>query len=202
MPKEVALMKIKNKRQLQAEKTKEAILESISEMIQERPISQITIREICNHTGISAGAFYHHFDSKEAAILYNYRSADHEFEKLERNGTPLENIRSIINTHIGLMSDKNINSVRSIYISHLVYHDEYFFSENRPIFQVLKEEIAAFTGLEQDSVKVRKLVWQVLWFCRGMMYNACIDRNEKWNNWPTEQVDDALQYFLFYEKQI
>ena len=195
-------MEIKNKRQLQAEKTKETILATISQMVLERPISKLTIREICNQVGISHGAFYHHFDSKEAAILYNYRIVDQEFEKLERKGTPLENIRSIINTHLGLLTEENINSVRSVYISHLVYYDEYFFSEKRPIFQALKEEIAAFTELEQDSVKVHKLAWQILRFCRGIMYNACIDLNKKLDNWPITQAEDALQYFLFYVKQI
>jgi len=195
-------MEIKNKRQLQAEKTKEAILAAINEMVLERPISQLTIREICNNTGISPGAFYHHFDSKEAAILYNYRAADQEFERLQRKGTPLENIRSIINTHLGLLSVENINSVRSVYISHLVYYDEYFFSKNRLIFQVLGEEIAAFTGLQQDCAEVEELVWKILRLCRGIMYNVCIDRKENLDNWPSAQVDEALQYFLFLCKKI
>ncbi len=195
-------MTMKNKRQLQAEKTKEAILASINEMVQERPISQLTIREICSHTGISAGAFYHHFDSKEAAILYNYRDADQEFNELERKGTPIENIRSIVNTHLGLLSLENINSVRSVYISHLLYYDAYFFNEDRPIFQVLKEEIADYTGLERESEKVKKLIWKMLQFCRGIMYNVCIDRNEKLDHWPATKVDDAMQYFIFLCNQI
>lgn len=195
-------MEEKNKRKLQARKTKEAIIESITEMVSERPISQLTIREICNHTGISPGAFYHHFDSKEAAILYSYRTVDHEFEKLPRAGTPLENIQSIITLHLGLISWDNINSVKSVYISHLVYYDEYFFSENRPIFKSLKEEISAFMGEEPDNETVHGLVWKILRFCRGIMYNVCIDPGKSLVNWPMSQADEVLQYFLFQVNRI
>ncbi|MBE5995188.1 MAG: TetR/AcrR family transcriptional regulator [Paenibacillaceae bacterium] len=190
-------MEEKNKRKLQAEKTKEAIIESITEMVSERPISQLTIREICKHTEISPGAFYHHFDSKEAAILYSYRTVDHEFEKLPRVGTPLENILSIITMHLGLISWENINSVKSVYISHLVYHDEYFFSESRPIFIVLKEEISAYIGEDPDNETVHGLAWKILRFCRGIMYNLCIDPGNDLDNWPMPQAEEVLHYFLF-----
>ena len=190
-------MTTKNQRQLQAEKTKETILDTIRAMTQDRPISQITIREICNHAGVSPGAFYHHFDSKEAAILYSYRIADEEFEKLKRTGTPIENIRSIIHTQLGMLTDETINATKSLYISHLVYHDVYFFDENRPIFQVLKQEIAAYTGLRTDNEKLRALVWKILSFCRGLLYNSCIEHKKLAVDWPAVQVDEAVQYFLF-----
>lgn len=188
---------VKNKRKLQAEKTKDTIVQTINEMILERPISQLTIREICNKAGISPGAFYHHFDSKEAAILYSYRTVDHIFENLKRIGTPLENIHNIISIHLGLMSKENTIAVKSVYISHLLYYDEYFFSESRPIFRVLKEEISAFTEKEQESEDVHKLTWKILRFCRGMIYNACIDGNDKLDNWPLTQANEAVQYFIF-----
>ena len=190
-------MATKNLRQLQAEKTKETIQATIEVMVQERPISQLTIREICKKAGISPGAFYHHFVSKEAAILYCYRFVDQQFDNLKRNGTPLENIRSIINTHLGMLSKDNIETSKSVYISHLIYYDAYFFDENRPIFQVLSQEIAAYTGLHQESEKLQGLVWRMLRFCRGLMYNACIDPNVMMDTWPVTVVEEALQYFLF-----
>ncbi|WP_026890861.1 TetR/AcrR family transcriptional regulator [Lacrimispora aerotolerans] len=187
----------KNKRKLQAEKTKKAIIESITQMVSERPISQLTIREICSHTGISPGAFYHHFDSKEAAILFSYQTVDYKFEELARDGTPLQNIRSIIALHLGLISWDNINSVKSVYISHLVYYDEYFFRESRPIFVDLKEEISAYLGKEPDHEAVHELAWKLLRFCRGMMYNACIDPGNMLDQWPEQQTDEVMEYFLF-----
>lgn len=187
----------KNRRQIQAEQTKEHIMRTVQEMVSQRPLSQLTIRDICGKAGISPGAFYHYFDCKEAAILYGYRSVDLEFHKLARNGTPLENIREIIHLQLGLLNNDSLDATKALYISHLVYYDAYFFDEERPIFQGLLQDVSAFTGLRPGQPELDRLVWKILRFCRGILYNACIDPAKVMVNWPEAQVEEAMQYLEF-----
>jgi AcrR family transcriptional regulator len=51
------------------ERTRQDILSATSEVVNEVGYQGSRIEEICSRAGISRGAFYHHFPSKEAAIV-------------------------------------------------------------------------------------------------------------------------------------
>jgi AcrR family transcriptional regulator len=57
------------RRRRHLEKTREDILVATSKVLQEFGYQGSRIEEICSRAGISRGAFYHHFPSKEAAIV-------------------------------------------------------------------------------------------------------------------------------------
>ena len=52
-----------------------ALRRSLAELTIDRPLSNITIDEICAHCGLTKGAFYHHFSSKDE-LLGQYAISD------------------------------------------------------------------------------------------------------------------------------
>lgn len=58
-------MSYSERRKEQAQKTETAILNAALELMQKDGFEAVTVRDICARAGITTGAFYHHFKSKE-----------------------------------------------------------------------------------------------------------------------------------------
>ena len=58
-------MSYTERRKEQAQKTETAILNAALELMGRHGFDVVTVRDICKHAGITTGAFYHHFKSKE-----------------------------------------------------------------------------------------------------------------------------------------
>lgn len=62
-----------NKRQIQREGTLGLIYETVNILVAEKGFEQMRIKDICSRAGISTGAFYHHFSSKQDILFERYR---------------------------------------------------------------------------------------------------------------------------------
>ena len=58
-------MSYSERRKEQAQKTETAILNAALELMRKDGFEAVTVRDICTRAGITTGAFYHHFKSKE-----------------------------------------------------------------------------------------------------------------------------------------
>lgn len=56
-------------RDMQAIQTKKTIVKVCGELLKEKPWNKIKVTDICSRAGISVGAFYHHFKSKEEILI-------------------------------------------------------------------------------------------------------------------------------------
>jgi AcrR family transcriptional regulator len=63
------VVRVAPRRRRHLERTRQDILTATSEVVTEAGYQGSRIEEICTRAGISRGAFYHHFPSKEAAIV-------------------------------------------------------------------------------------------------------------------------------------
>ncbi len=58
-----------NKREMQYQKTLEAIRNSVDEIVRSEGFDKLTIRGICRKAGINHGTFYHYFSSKDDLLM-------------------------------------------------------------------------------------------------------------------------------------
>ena len=58
----------KQRRQREAAQTEQAILKAAMQLCRRKAFDKVSVREICSLAGITTGAFYHHFPSKEALL--------------------------------------------------------------------------------------------------------------------------------------
>ena len=69
------------RRKEQARKTETAILSAALTLMREQGFDSVTVRDICKKAGITTGAFYHHFQSKEDLFAKGFASLDQYMEQ-------------------------------------------------------------------------------------------------------------------------
>ncbi len=185
----------KKTRQLQAENTKKAIVTAIEHLMGSKAIDNIKIRDICKLAGVSIGTFYLYFSCKEEAVLYIYRDKDRIFNEICLTDNPKENIALLMEVYYHMVDLNNLPYVRHLYICHLTYFDEYFFSEERTIFRLLNDQIAQLT--EKDT---KSITWELLEYSRGKIYNLCISFVKADITWYEVNLQKTMKYldFLLY----
>ena len=61
-------MEYREKRKAQGQETEQKILETARQLMRKNGYDAVSIRDICKEAGVTTGAFYHHFRSKEEML--------------------------------------------------------------------------------------------------------------------------------------
>lgn len=99
-------MEYAQRRKEQAKKTETTILNTALALMKERGFEAVTVRDICQAAGITTGAFYHHFASKEELFSKGFAPLD-EYMKQELAGheadCPVDRLRRILQAYAQFM---------------------------------------------------------------------------------------------------
>jgi len=93
--------------------TKRALMESFLELIQEKPINKISVKDITNHCGVNRNTFYYHFQDIPA-LIEDIVSED--TEQIIMENPKIESIEQCIDVAMSLIL-KRKNMVYHIYHS-------------------------------------------------------------------------------------
>lgn len=74
-------MNYSERRKEQAQRTETAILDAALSLMREAGFDAVTVRDICKKAGITTGAFYHHFQSKEELFDKGFAPLDQYMKK-------------------------------------------------------------------------------------------------------------------------
>ena len=107
--------------------TRAKIIQVIEDLVNEKSLDKISVREICQKANIAVGTFYIYFSSKEEALLYVYHQLDEQFKNLKLDQTPLENIKLILTTYYNMVDIEPLRVYRTLYSCHLNHYDNYYF---------------------------------------------------------------------------
>ena len=69
-------MDYRQRRKEQARRTEQAILQAALALAREHSFDKVSVRDICQRSGITTGAFYHHFRSKEDLLSRGFAPLD------------------------------------------------------------------------------------------------------------------------------
>lgn len=87
------------RRQEQGRKTEQLILQTALTLMRRRGFDKVSVRDICREAGITTGAFYHHFSSKEALFKKGFSPLDLYMERAmaqDDHTDPSERLRVIL----------------------------------------------------------------------------------------------------------
>ena len=102
-------MDYRQRRKEQARRTEEAILQAALELSRADSFDRVSVRDICQRAGITTGAFYHHFRSKEDLLSRGFSPLDRRMEEaLAGHGedTPQERLWRILSTYAHFIEDQ------------------------------------------------------------------------------------------------
>lgn len=172
-------MQTTNSRKLQAMQTKEKLLECSLDMIKKHGYDTVKITEICDHVGVSVGAFYHHFQSKEGIIVEGYTKCDQYFDsvvmKQLSSKDDIEQILEYLTFQAKYAEDLGVELITQVYKLQVTNGTEFFLSAER----ILPKNLLTLVQTAQknkhisSTVSATEIRDELLLISRGTIYNWC-----------------------------
>ena len=167
------------KRQKQAMTTKRKLLYTAYELIREEGYPALTIRRLCEKSGVSTGAFYHHYSSKEDLIAQGFASYDvglTEFLESYEEPDPVKAIRHIVLSLNQYIYDNGAQFAKELYISQLSIKDSYITRKDRSYYLAVLNyvEQAMDQGLFHSTMNAGGITDFLLRVGRGTLLDWCL----------------------------
>lgn len=197
-------MKKLTSREIQALETKEKILNKSLEMMMEVGFDQVKISEICQQTGVSVGAFYHHFGSKEGIIIAGYSECDRYFDetvvKSIQEGDPVLRVVEYLRYQAKYAEDMGVDLLVQVYKSQLTDGTDFFLSMERSLpknlLTLIKE--AQTLGRLSEIISAEEILEELLIISRGCIYNWC--QNQGTYHLEEKMTRLVSQYLISYQQ--
>jgi len=111
-------MDYQTRRQVRAQSTRRAILDAAVRLTSQVGFDKVTVRDICRAAGVTTGAFYHHFASKEDLLNQGFASLDVYLEEAlapYRTAPPLERLNALLRLYAAFITDQGWETVSRYY---------------------------------------------------------------------------------------
>lgn len=160
-------------RKEQAEETRHRIYTSAIELMEENGFGNFTIEDISKRAGVSVGAFYHYFDSKNDILADIFYRADDYFSTQVvnslNNKSILEQIIEYFDHYAKFNVDCGVETTQQIFNPKI----KFFVEEERPMLRMLVDLIRK--GQEKNEIRgdrdAKELVRYLLCMARGVVFD-------------------------------
>lgn len=172
-------MKETTSRKQQAMETRIKILEIALELFKEKGMSAVKVTEICQTAGVSVGAFYHHFPSKESIIERGYQSIDAYIEENMKNRSfdyYSEKILCLFREANLVMEELGWKFIADVYKYTLTTGNKYTLSTDRFPYRFIQEslETGAKVGEFRRDIDSSRAAEFLMKLVRGITFDWCI----------------------------
>ena len=139
------------KRQEQALETRNRIYAAAIDLMDRRGFENITIADISREAGVSVGAFYHYFDSKNDILAEIFRQADEYFSTQVISGLKKRSIPEQIVEYFDHYARFNVAS--GVEMTQQLFNPKikFFIKEGRPMLTILEDLIRK--GQESGEIR-------------------------------------------------
>ena len=162
----------KTKRQEQARETKNRIYSSAIELMEQEGFDKITIADISEKAGVSVGAFYHYFSSKNDILAEIFHRADdyfstHVLNSLQQIST-LGQIVEYFDHYARFNQTSGVETTQQLFSPKI----KFFIKEGRPMLDILHDLIKS--GQENNEIRkdidAKELVKYLFVMARGVIF--------------------------------
>jgi AcrR family transcriptional regulator len=140
-----------SKRQEKALETKNRIYAAAIELMDREGFENITIADISEKAGVSVGAFYHHFESKNDILAEIFHQADEYFSTQVISGLKRDSIPEQIVEYFDHYARFNVAS--GVEMTQQLFNPKikFFIEEGRPMLTILQDLIRR--GQERKEIR-------------------------------------------------
>lgn len=164
------------KRQAQAIKTKNKIYNIAFDLMEKKGFNNITIEDISKKAGVSVGAFYHYFKSKNDILFEIYHRADEYFKENVENILSPENSLNQIIEYFHYYS-KYSKSVGIEFTKHLYSTENKFFTRKDRYMLAFLQDIIK-NGQEKNEIIMdmtpEEITDYLFMAARGVVFDWCL----------------------------
>jgi AcrR family transcriptional regulator len=172
-----------NKRQQQAEQTKQKLYKNAIKLFQEKGYSAVTVEEICKKSNVSKGAFYVHFSSKHDIVVTQSKRNDEAqmafYNAMDKSLPYTEQIIKFAEFICrNIAEDKGLDAERAIYTAEMSKTNppQYICNKNRPLYKIFEKIFAAGqkAGEFREDISGSDAVEVFIMCIRGVIYEWII----------------------------
>ena len=123
--------------------TRRDILEAASKLIRELGFEKMTIRDVCAKAGVTTGAFYHHFSSKDELISQGFSSLDDHLEKAmtgKMELPPAQRLEALAQAYAWYVEELGWQTMSLYYQRRLTAPDRFTLRTMEACFQELSQQ--------------------------------------------------------------
>lgn len=145
-------MDYQQRRQCQAQETRRAILAAATQLSRQGRFDKMTVREVCAAAGVTTGAFYHHFSSKEDLLRQGFTSVDVFLERaLEPYGDlpPMKRLEELVRLYAQFMEEQGWETISLYYSRRLTDPTQESMSPQRYTLRALLD---CLTALAREGI--------------------------------------------------
>lgn len=162
-----------NQRQLQREGTLGLIYETVNQLVMEKGFDDMRIQDICDRAGISIGAFYHYFRSKQDILFERYQVTGRFLQELAAEAehmAPLDGVCFLIREMTEYTRSREPEVLRSYVESSFRLHGEW---QERCPMPTLRSAAEALLLPAMGPEETAQILEAVDIFHCGVVYKQC-----------------------------
>ena len=187
-------------REKQKQQTYQKILEAIQDLVNEKDYEAITIREIAQRAGISVGAYYKHFKSKDD-IIFNqihksYLNTQETIVPQLNKKTGIENLEIYLDRQYEILGEIEIPWLREVFRIYLYHKVDEILDQNSVNYKVILNilEQGQNDGSIRNDVYKEELAWSTLKCIIANFYSFCMQNgNFDLNKVMKKEVFDLVK---------
>ncbi len=186
------------KRKLQAIESRKHILDTALELTKKYGFERASIQDICREAGVSTGAFYHYFKSKDEIVLGWFDWCDRFFKNEVipqiKGDSSCEKVLAYISNMARYAEDTGVEYITVVYRAQLQVDNEIFLHGKRAVPDGLAALIAEGqeSGEFRRDIGAREMTDEILIVFRGTVLNWC------WSKGAYSLSDNALRLVARY----
>jgi TetR/AcrR family transcriptional regulator, fatty acid metabolism regulator protein len=168
------------KRDLQSLDTKQKIFNTALLFFDKKGYDHVSINEICEHLGLTKGAFYYHFNSKSAILLMKYQFNEITLQKYYRSiasEKPPEKLVKIIDRFINYLKITSLEEIKAAFKVQIDAHYQNFVAGDSVVQKSILMEIiqeGQMTGCFRKDISADLLADLIIRYKFGLYIEWCI----------------------------
>jgi TetR/AcrR family transcriptional regulator, cholesterol catabolism regulator len=164
------------------QQTRQAIFDTAISLFAKRGYDKVTIDDICEKVGVTKGAFYNHFKSKDQIILEEFMRMDEHYIKVAQDISGLESstekLRVFNHEAVKLMADLGVTIMKVVYHSQVApnMRKPYLMDGRRYLYKITDELIreAQESGEIRADLASEEMAVMLINCFRGQIYHWCL----------------------------
>jgi len=170
------------KRQEQAEETRRRLFQAAMDLLVKKGYDRVTVDDICARAGVSKGTFYHHFKSKDQAIVEEFLKIDCYYREVLPQLAEVreleERMALFCRLTLRYIREKGKNMIKVAYGSQIApsRRASPVASRQRELYAIVEGMIreAQLRGEARGDLSSMELAETVIRCIRGLVYDWCL----------------------------
>lgn len=170
-------------RDIRSQLTRQKLFDTAVSMFLAKGYDKVSIDDICESVGLTKGAFYSHFKSKDQIVLERMLAVDEHYRtdilpRLEGMASSSEKLLGFVRLVIQHMVELGKNTVRTAYVTQIGSDQKLsaIMTEKRTLYKIIQSLVmeAQKRGELRDDLSSSQITQVIMHNIRGIVYNWCL----------------------------